>query len=98
MRHFNMDGLLTPLIGQIIPFNIKIFIFPNKGSKNIYNLLNKINVEPTGKHKWNRIFFLQDLEWKNIYRVHFHCTQNSKLKWFKYSILNHHIVVTNIFF
>ena len=56
MRHFNMDGLLTPLIGQIIPFNIKIFIFPNKGSKNIYNLLNKINVEPTGKHKWNRIF------------------------------------------
>ena len=96
MRHFNIDDLLTPLIGPIIPFNIKIFIFTNKGSKNMYNLLNKTNVEPTGKHKWNRIFFLQDLEWKQIYRLPFYCTQNSKLQWFQYR-LNHHIVVTNKF-
>ena len=96
MRLFNMNDLLTPLIGPIIPFNIKIFIFTNKGSKNMYNLLNKTNVEPTGKHKWNRIFFLQDLEWKNIYRLPFYCTQNSKLQWFQYRI-NHHIVVTNKF-
>ena len=80
-------------MGPIIPFNIKVFICTNKGSKNMYNLLNKTNVEPTGNNKYNIIFFL---EWKNIYRLPFYCTQNTKLQLFQYCI-NHHILVTNKF-
>ena len=78
MRFFNMNDLLTPLIGPIIPFNIKIFIFTNKGSKNMYNLQNKTNVEPTGNKNGTEFSFYKTWSGK-IYIVFLfiaHKTQN----------------------
>jgi hypothetical protein len=41
-----------------IPLNIKLFVLTKKGSKPMYDVLNKSDAIPTGKRKWSKYFFL----------------------------------------
>lgn len=80
----------------LIPFNIGIFLKPRKGSKDMYNFLNRKTVQISAEQKWENILNKYDIEWKNI---HFHCTKhtkNTKLCWFQYRII-HRILGTNTF-
>ena len=80
----------------LMPFNIGLFLKSRKGSKDMYNVLNRKTVQISAERKWENILNKYDIEWKNI---HFHCTKqtkNTKLCWFQYRII-HRILGTNTF-
>ena len=80
----------------LMPFNIGLFLKFRKGSKDMYNVLNRKTVHISAEQKWENILNKYDIEWKNI---HFHCTKhtkNTKLCWFQYRII-HRILGTNTF-
>lgn len=78
----------------LIPLNIKLFVLTKKGSKPMYDTLNKSDAIPTGKKKWSRYFITSDNQWKAIFYLPFLTTLDSKLLWFQYRV-NHHILTTN---
>ena len=80
----------------LMPFNIGLFLKSKKGSKDMYNALNRKTVQISAEQKWENILNKYDVEWKNI---HIHCTKhtkNTKLCWFQYRII-HRILGTNTF-
>lgn len=77
-----------------IPFHIKLFCSPRKGSKIMYNILNMENVTSFNKSKWGLFFMLSDLQWKTIYQLPFVNIKSTKLQWLQFRI-NHHILTTN---
>ena len=79
-----------------MPFNIGLFLKFRKGSKDMYNVLNRKTVQISAERKRENILNKYDIEWKNI---HFHFTKhtkNTKLCWFQYRII-HKILGTNTF-
>ena len=79
-----------------MPFNIGLFLKSRKGSKDMYNVLNRKTVQISAEQKWGNILNKYDIEWKHI---HFHCTKhikNTKLCWFQYRII-HRILGTYTF-
>ena len=79
-----------------IPSTVYIIIKSNKGAKDMYCLLNKNFSVPGVVTKWNNFIELSDLEWKNIFKLPFIITKNTKLQWLQYRI-NHRILATNKF-
>ena len=64
-----------------IPSHISTLLQHQKGSKAMYNILNKNGDTPTGQCSWNKIFNITKEEWKRIYL---------------YQVcINHNIIVTN---
>ena len=78
-----------------IPSHFSTQLQHQKGSKAMYNILNKNGDTPTGQCSWNKIFNTTEEEWKRIYMVPFHVTKYMALQWYQISI-NHNILVTNI--
>jgi hypothetical protein len=58
-----------------MPFNIGLFLKSRKGSKDMYNVLNRKTVQISAERKWENILNKYDIGWKNI---HFHCTKHTK--------------------
>ena len=74
--------------GPIIPKFISTLLKQNKGSQNIYNILNKI--------KWNQLYNINEESWEYIFQAPFQISKCTKLRWFQVTI-NHRILVTNKF-
>ena len=55
LRDANGD-LRSDVQGPIIPKFISTLLKQNKGSQNIYNILNKNKETPSGKIKWNQLY------------------------------------------
>ena len=89
-------NILHTIYGPIVPKPISIILKQQKGSQNIYNILNQNNDEPTGKIKWNKIYNIDTKTWENVFDAPFKITQCTKLRWFQTTI-NHKIMVTNKF-
>ena len=89
-------NIIGTTFGPIIPKPISIILKQQKGSQNIYNVLNQNNDEPTGKIKWNELYNIDDKAWENIFDAPFRITKCTKLRWFQTTI-NHKIMVTNNF-
>ena len=49
----------------------------------MYNILNKNNEIPTGKHTWNKLYKFQEEEWKQIYIYPLKVTNYSVIRWFQ---------------
>ena len=47
-----------------IPFHISTLLQHQKGSKIMYNILNKSNTVPTGQVTWNKVYKFSGKEWK----------------------------------
>lgn len=77
-----------------IPSHISILLKQHKGSKDMYNTLNKSMDTPTGQRTWNKVFNITNEEWKKIYGYPFIVTKYPALQWYQISI-NHNILVTN---
>ena len=77
-----------------IPANILPILKNNKGSKCMYDTLNKTQDTPTGQASWNKIYNLDKDQWKKIYTFPFNVTSYTALLWFQICI-NHNILVTN---
>ena len=77
-----------------IPANILPILKNNKGSKCMYDTLNKTQDTPTGQASWNKIYNLDKDKWKKIYTFSFNVTSYPALLWFQICI-NHNILVTN---
>ena len=77
-----------------IPSHISTLLQHQKGSKAMYNILNKNGDTPTGQCSWNKIFNITKEEWKRIYMFPFHVTKYTALQWYQVST-NHNILVTN---
>ena len=77
-----------------IPSHISTLLKQNKGSKAMYNTLNKSLDKPTGQGTWNKIFKITNEEWRKIYSFPFIVTKYPALQWYQISI-NHNILVTN---
>ena len=88
--------ILHTIYGPILPKPISIILKQQKGSQNIYNILNQNNDEPTGKIKWNKIYIIDTKTWENVFDAPFKITKCTKLRWFQTTI-NHKIIVTNKF-
>lgn len=54
-----------------IPINIQIFVTTRKGSKAMYDVLNRTEIKPGAQEKWGKIFEINDLQWKKIYSIPF---------------------------
>ena len=84
------------IIGPVFPKVVQSILKQKKGSQNIYKVLNKNNVEPTGKNKWNHLYHIDEKSWEYIYLAPFKITKCTKLRWFQ-TCINHKILVTNKF-
>ena len=60
----------------------------------MYQILNKNNDIPTGKITWNKIYHIEESEWKAIYTFPYRVTSYPALRWFQISI-NNNVLVTN---
>ena len=89
---FNFD--FKKVTNPFIPLNIEIFLKRTKGTKEFYNPLVKSITLPSGKKKWNELFEYDDITWKNIFKLPFQITKNTKLQWFQFRVV-HHILTTN---
>ena len=81
-------------INPFIPSNISPILRHCKGSKAMYEILNKTNDIPTGQVTWNKTYDIKENEWKAIHILPFRVTSYPALQWFQISI-NHNILVTN---
>ena len=94
LRSLEIDiNNLSKIYGPLQPNTIKIFFKSTKGSKDMYDVLNKDNINLTCETKWSNILNLE-LNWKHIHSLTFKTTKNSKLQWFQYRIV-HRILGTN---
>ena len=57
-----------------VPTNILSVLKHRKGSKDMYNILNKTNDIPTGQATWNMIYNIANDQWKKIYNYLIPCT------------------------
>ena len=76
--------------------NIKVFVLSKKGSRPMYNILNKCKVKSVGEQKWDQYFSITQKQWKVIYSLPFSTTKNTKLQWFQFRV-NQYILTTNSF-
>lgn len=77
-----------------IPSHICFLLKQNKGSRTMYNVLNQNREVPTGKLAWNKIYNINEDDWKQIYMYPFRITKYSAVRWFQINII-HNILVTN---
>lgn len=82
------------LCRPFIPSVFKNLIRSKKGSKDMYNVLVKNNVCPSGQKKWSELLGDPNIEWNCIFNLPFVVTKNTKLQWLQYRI-NHYILTTN---
>ena len=70
-----------------------MFVIPNKGCKEFYNILNKNNDKPTSQSKWENIYDIEEDTWKDIYSSPFKLNVGTNLQWFQTRI-NHRLLPT----
>lgn len=89
----NVNELIHPLL----PTHIALFTEKTKGVKKFYDMLNnKKALQSKGKERWEEQFDFSDEFWKDIYKLPFKITKNSKLQWLQFRI-SHNILTTNSF-
>ena len=74
-----------------IPSTVRTIIKSKKGAKDMYCVLIKNCTFPSGAMKWNTIVEVSMQDWKQIFRLPFIITKNTKLQWLQYRI-NHRIL------
>lgn len=77
-----------------IPSHILPLLKQEKGSRIMYDILNKNDDIPTGQITWNKMYDLTREDWTKIYIYPFSLTKYPALLWFQVSI-NNNILVTN---
>ena len=93
LKHIKIDITFKETT-PFIPSTICHILKHGKGSKDMYQILNKNNDIPTGKITWNKIYDIGESEWKAIYTFPHRVTSYPALKWFQISI-NNNVLVTN---
>ena len=91
---FQKDVEIKKISYPFIPSALEFVLKSKKGSKDIYNILNKNSCTPTAQGKLNEVFNFSQDQWTEIYRLPFTITKNTKLQWLQFRI-NHNILVTN---
>lgn len=95
IRRKRIEMLEAPNMYYVyLPYSIKEILKNKKGSKDIYAIFNKKEVDIKSQIKWNNTFEYTNLNWKLIYNIPAKCCSNTKLHWFQYRIL-HRILATN---
>ena len=84
------------LTNNYLPFKIKVLLKNERGSRDMYELINKKNIIPSSQVKWNTIFEPIHLNWSQLYNIPAKSCNNTKLHWFQYRLL-HRILATNDF-
>ena len=93
LKHIKIDiSFKAPT--PFIPSTIRHILRHGKGSNDMYQILNKNNDIPTGKITWNKIYHIEESEWKAIYTFPYRVTSYPALRWFQISI-NNNVLVTN---
>ena len=89
---YNSYKLLTPFI----PSFVKTILKSKRGTKDMYLLLIRNNIVSNGQKKWEEILALglDETKWREIFKLPFIVTQNTKLQWLQYRI-NQRILGTN---
>ena len=72
-----------------IPHHIKILLKNTKGARDMYNVINSSNTEPSMKRKWNRDLEvnLNQYSWKSVFKICFKTIQDPLIVWTQYRIL-----------
>ena len=92
---YNSYKLLTPFI----PSFVKTILKSKKGTKDMYLLLIRNNIVSNGQKKWEEILALglDETKWREIFKLPFIVTQNTKLQWLIQYRINQRILGTNKF-
>ncbi|XP_071139100.1 uncharacterized protein [Mytilus edulis] len=80
MLYSRGDNKLTE---PFIPSFVQTILKRKKGTKDIYWMLIP-KVVPNGEKKWNQILELNELEWREIFKLPFAVTNNTKLQWLQF--------------
>lgn len=94
IKNNKFDITNSILTNCYLPFSITQILKREKGSKDIYRILNEKNIITKSQQKWEREFQDIELKWKVLYSIPAYCCSNTKLHWFQYRIL-HRILATN---
>ena len=78
----------------LIPSFVKTILKSKRGTKDIYLILVHNNILANGQKRWGEILNIQNSEWREIFKIPFKVTQNTKLQWLQYRI-NQRILATN---
>ena len=101
LEYYRVRGLLTNFFNEHkddieinhqrpqIPQHIKILFKNKKGTRDMYNALNYSRTNPKMKLKWNRDLniTLNDINWKQVFRICFKTIQDPSTIWLQYRIL-----------
>jgi hypothetical protein len=88
---------LEKLNGPLIPNIIKTFTKSQKGSKDMYNILNSNSKKLKCEKKWMEALNVI-LNWKVIYRLPFITAKILNLKWFQYIIIHRILGTTSLLY
>ena len=77
-----------------VPSIIRTLLKNARGTHDMYSILIKNDVIPTGQKKWSNIIDIEETQWREIFSLPFKLTRNTKLQWLQFRI-NHYILVTN---
>ena len=89
-----LTNMKEKLMDPIIPHHLQIYLQSRKGTRDMYNILNKSVEEATGKKTWNKLYQFDEKSWRKIFIWPFLVTNDKTLQWFQLRI-NHHILATN---
>ena len=76
-----------------LPENAKLLLSNTKGSRILYNVINKTNCIPLAQSKFENIT-RNTQDWKKYYILPFKCSKSTDTQYFQYKIL-HRILSTN---
>lgn len=77
----------------VIPITVSIITKKSRGTKDIYEILNKNDSRPTSESKWEQHYQLDKKTWSKIHISPFISSNSSLLQWFQIRI-NHRILPT----
>ena len=94
-KYDNQETLIIDLQKPSLPDSAKLLLSNRKGSKAIYNVINKTNCIPIAQSKYEIMGLVTNTQvWNKYYILPFKCSKSTDIQWFQYRIL-HRILGTN---
>lgn len=95
-KTLNLENIKNKVANPVLPFPVQVYLKSQKGTQDMYKILNENKDPPSGKISWGKKYNFDEEEWKKIFREPFIITKDYTIQWFQTRI-NHKILATNTF-
>ena len=85
----NINKTPTHIQTPVLPFKMKIILITNKGSRDIYNVLNSKKLIPKSQKKYaDKGLKVDSYIWEKYYILLFKCLKDTTIIWFQYRLIH----------